>query len=195
MTSISKTGRWATGAAVITAALLLAACGSSSSTTASSSSTPAAAASSSTQSQSSSSGSLVIGTTKGAAGVYLTGASGRALYLWVADTNGKSHCSGACAAAWPPVVSSGTPTTSGSATAADVGLITRAGGKQQVTYKGHPLYYFAGDTGAGTTTGQGSNGFGAKWWLVAPSGTTITTSGSPGSSSSSSSSSAAGGWG
>jgi hypothetical protein len=43
-----------------------------------------------------------------------------------------------------------------------------------VTYDGHPLYYFSGDSGPGTATGQGSDGFGAKWWLVAPSGSDVT---------------------
>jgi len=45
-----------------------------------------------------------------------------------------------------------------------------------VTYNGWPLYYFAGDPGAGTTTGQGNDGFGAKWWLLTPSGAEITSS-------------------
>jgi predicted lipoprotein with Yx(FWY)xxD motif len=116
--------------------------------------------------------------------MYLTGASGRALYLWVADSHGKSNCSGACASAWPPLITKATPVASGVVKAADLGTITRSDGSKQVTYKGHPLYYFAGDTGPGTTGGQGSDGFGAKWWLVAPSGTAITHSASSGSSSS-----------
>ena len=45
-----------------------------------------------------------------------------------------------------------------------------------MTYDGHPLYYFAPDTSKGSLTGQGSDSFGAKWWLVAPSGTAITKS-------------------
>jgi predicted lipoprotein with Yx(FWY)xxD motif len=123
-------------------------------------------------------------------GTYLTGASGRALYLWVADKGGKSACSGACASTWPPVIAKGTPSASGSAMSADLGTTARSDGSKQVTYKGHPLYYYAADTSAGQTTGQGSNQFGAKWWLVAPSGSGIT-SGSSSSSGSSGSSSAA----
>jgi predicted lipoprotein with Yx(FWY)xxD motif len=123
-------------------------------------------------------------------GTYLTGASGRALYLWVADQGGKSACSGACASTWPPVIAKGTPSASGSAVSADLGTTARSDGSKQVTYKGHPLYYYAADTGAGQTAGQGSNQFGAKWWLVAPSGSGIT-SGSSSSSGSSGSSSAA----
>ena len=50
----------------------------------------------------------------------------------------------------------------------------RSDGTEQVTYKGHPLYYFVADTSAGSTKGQGSDSFGAKWWLIAPSGSAIT---------------------
>ncbi|HEX4279901.1 MAG TPA: hypothetical protein VHZ27_03990, partial [Solirubrobacteraceae bacterium] len=74
----------------------------------------------------------------------------------------------------------------------------RSDGTEEVTYKGHPLYYFVADKSAGSTSGQGSNSFGAKWWLVTPSGAAITTGGSSSSSSSggsSSSSSSSGGWG
>lgn len=65
----------------------------------------------------------------------------------------------------------------------DLGTVKRSDGSTQVTYKGHPLYYFAGDSGAGQTNGQGSNGFGAKWWLVSPAGSSITGGGSGGASS------------
>jgi hypothetical protein len=74
------------------------------------------------------------------------------------------------------VTTTGAPTASGSATASELGTITRSDGTKQVTYDGHPLYYFSGDSGAGTATGQGSDGFGAKWWLVAPSGSDVTAS-------------------
>jgi hypothetical protein len=93
------------------------------------------------------------------------------------------------------------PTASGGANAADLGTITRSDGSKQVTYKGHPLYYFVGDTAAGSLKGQGSNNFGAKWWLVAPSGTAIAAGASSGggssggSTSTSSGSSSGGGWG
>jgi hypothetical protein len=98
------------------------------------------------------------------------------VYLWVKDSGGMSACTGACAGAWPPVTTTGTATASGSAKASDLGTITRTDGSKQVTYDGHPLYYFSGDSGAGTATGQGSDGFGAKWWLVAPTGSDVTAS-------------------
>jgi hypothetical protein len=70
----------------------------------------------------------------------------------------------------------GTATAAGSAKASDLGTITRSDGTKQVTYDGHPLYYFVGDSGPGTATGQGSDNFGAKWWLVSPAGSDVTAS-------------------
>jgi len=97
-------------------------------------------------------------------------AQGRTLYLWDADHGSKSTCSGACAQAWPPVTTTATPKASGAVKASLLGTTKRADGSREVTYAGHPLYTFAGDTQAGQTTGQGSNGFGAPWWVVTPAG-------------------------
>ena len=118
----------------------------------------------------------VIKTASSSGDTFLTDGSGRAVYLWVKDTGGMSACTGACAGAWPPVTTTGAATASGSAKSSDLGTITRSDGSKQVTYDGHPLYYFSGDTGPGTATGQGSDGFGAKWWLVAPAGSDVTAS-------------------
>jgi predicted lipoprotein with Yx(FWY)xxD motif len=173
--------------AVLATALLAAACGSSgSSSTTPASSTPAAGGSTPTASAA----ALVITTKSGSVGKFLTDGSGRSVYLWVKDGMNKSNCSGACAAAWPPVPASGTVTASGGAVSKDLGSISRSDGTKQLTYDGHPLYYYAGDTSAGQTNGQGSDGFGAKWWLVSPSGSMITaavTGTSPSSSATSSS--------
>lgn len=184
------------------ASLLLAACGGSSHKS-SSSSTAASASPAASQPASSSSAALAIGTARASVGTYLTGASGRALYIWVADGKDKSSCSGACAKAWPPLTAGSMPTVTGGASAADLSLISRPDGSKQVAYKGRPLYYYAGDTGPGMTNGQGSDQFGAKWWLISPSGGQVggssgaaSSSGSSGSSSSGSSgSSSGGGWG
>ena len=160
---------------MVGAALLVAACSSgSSSTGAAASGSPAAAASSS--SGASASGGTVIETASSSAGTFLTDGSGRAVYLWAKDTGDTSNCTGACAGAWPPVTATGSVTASGSAKASDLGTITRSDGTKQVTYDGHPLYYFSGDSGPGTATGQDSDGFGAKWWLVAPTGSDVTAS-------------------
>jgi predicted lipoprotein with Yx(FWY)xxD motif len=119
-------------------------------------------------------GKTVISTRSGSAGTFLTDGKGRTVYLFVADSMNHSSCSGACAATWPPVIAHGAPSASGSAVAGDLGTITRSDGTKQVTYKGHPLYYFAGDSASGQTNGQGLSSFGAKWWLVSPSGSSIT---------------------
>jgi predicted lipoprotein with Yx(FWY)xxD motif len=121
-------------------------------------------------------GGTVITTAKSSAGTVLVDGTGRAVYLWVKDTGDMSNCSGACAGAWPPVTTTATATATGSAKASDIGTITRSDGTKQVTYDGHPLYYFSGDSGPGTASGQGSDGFGAKWWLVAPTGSDVTAS-------------------
>jgi predicted lipoprotein with Yx(FWY)xxD motif len=161
--------------AMVTVALVVAACGSSS-TNASAGSAPGNAPSASSPSGSTTS----VGTASGADGKYLIGSSGRALYLWVADPTGKSVCAGACAKFWPPVLTKAAPVAAGGVTAGQLGTISRANGGKQVTYDGHPLYYFALDKSKGSVKGQGSDNFGAKWWLVAPTGTAITTSGAAG---------------
>jgi predicted lipoprotein with Yx(FWY)xxD motif len=151
----------------LTSALLATAC--SSAATASTGSAPAAGSSASASAT-----GTVITTHPGSAATFLTDGSGRTVYLWAKDGMNMSDCSGACAAAWPPVPATGKLTATGGAKASDLGTITRSGGIKQVTYDGHPLYYFVGDSGPDQTAGQGSDNFGAKWWLVAPSGAKIT---------------------
>ena len=187
--------------ALIGVSVLVAACGSSASTTttaaAAGGSTATATTSTATATPAAAKGAAVtVSTTSGPHGTFLTGAGGRALYLWVADAKGMSSCSGACAKAWPPLTTHGKPAASGSVKASELGTIKRSDGTEQVTYNGHPLYYFEGDPKSGTTTGQGSDAFGAKWWLVTPAGAAITSgdvSTVTGGSSSSSSSSSGGG--
>ena len=154
----------------LASALLATAC---SSAAASPSSTPAAGSSAAGSSASASTTGTVISTQAGSAGAFLTD-GGRAVYLWAKDGMNMSACSGACATAWPPVPATGTLTATGGAKASDLGTITRSDGTKQVTYDGHPLYYFVGDSAAGQTNGQASDNFGAKWWLVAASGAKIT---------------------
>jgi len=199
----SGRARLAAGAgSVLSAALLVAACGTgSSSTGAAGSSSPAGASSAAA---SGGSGSTVITTVSSSAGTFLTTSSGHAVYLWSKDGNGMSACSGACAGTWPPVTTSGTATASGGAKSSDLSTITRSDGTKQVTYDGHPLYFFSGDSGPGMASGQGNDGFGAKWWLVSPSGSDVTAtvssftkSGSgtsPAPAATPTSSSAGGGW-
>jgi predicted lipoprotein with Yx(FWY)xxD motif len=185
-------------------ALLATACGSAAtaSSPASSPSAPASSAPAAGSSASASTTGTVITTHAGSAGAFLTTGSGRTVYLWAKDSMNMSACSGACASAWPPVPATGTLTATGGAKASDLGTITRSDGTKQVTYDGHPLYYFVGDSAAGQTNGQASDNFGAKWWLVASSGAKITAADTaaaanapaPAASATSGSSDAGGGW-
>jgi predicted lipoprotein with Yx(FWY)xxD motif len=159
-------------ALAVAAALVLAACGGSSTSSSSgSSSTPGYGGTKpSTSNTSNSSGAASVSTKTSSLGTFLVDGNGRALYLWDADHGSTSTCSGACAQAWPPLTTTGTPKASGAVKASLLGTTKRADGTSEVTYAGHPLYTFAGDTQAGQTTGQGSNGFGAPWWVVTPAG-------------------------
>jgi predicted lipoprotein with Yx(FWY)xxD motif len=181
----------------LASALLAAGCSSAATAAPSSPSSVPAAGSSASASTT----GTVISAHAGSAGTFLTD-GGRAVYLWSKDGTNMSACTGACAAAWPPVPATGTLTAAGGAQTSDLGTITRSDGTKQVTYDGHALYFFAGDSAAGQTSGQGSDGFGAKWWLVAPSGAKITASDTaaaaaaqaPASSATSGTSNAGGGW-
>ena len=90
----------------------------------------------------------VVGTKTSSLGTFLVDAKGRALYLWDADHGAKSACSGACAQAWPPLTTTTTPKASGAVKASLLGTTKRADGSREVTYAGHPLYYYAGDSRA-----------------------------------------------
>ncbi len=149
------------------AAIGLAACGSSSDTT---STANAAATSASGGSANSSGGATIAVSNSAGIGDILVDSKGRTLYLFEADSDGKSTCSGACAQAWPPVTSKGQPTAGGGVDASKLGTTTRDDGSVQVTYAGHPLYLYAGDSGPGQANGNGSDAFGAEWYALTPAG-------------------------
>ncbi|HWI75421.1 MAG TPA: hypothetical protein VNT55_25895 [Baekduia sp.] len=153
-------------------ALLAAACGSNNDNN--SPGSPSASASATSASSSSGSASApTVRTATDSLGTYLVDGAGRTLYLWEADTSSRSTCTGACADAWPPLTATGTPKATGGVRQSLLGTSARSDGTREVTYDGHPLYFFAGDTSAGQTNGQGSPQFGASWWVVAPSGSAI----------------------
>jgi predicted lipoprotein with Yx(FWY)xxD motif len=114
-----------------------------------------------------------ITTAKTPLGTILTDAHGRAVYLFVADKTTRSTCIGACANEWPPLTTTGTPVAGAGVNAALMSTITRDDGAIQLTYNGHPLYYYDDDKGPGTTAGQGDNSFGSKWYLLTPDGMKI----------------------
>lgn len=170
-------------------ALLVAGCGSSSK----SASTSAASAYPTTTEQSSNAAATTTPTTttptttpatgsgvvvavkhSGKLGTVLAAGSKKlTVYMFEGDKGAGSSCSGACASVWPPVTTSGSPKVSGAATSADLGTITRSDGTTQVTYKGHPLYFFAKDKDSGDAYGEGVHGFGADWYVLTPSGAKV----------------------
>jgi predicted lipoprotein with Yx(FWY)xxD motif len=163
------------GALVAAIALVVAGCGGSSSSSSTTGGSGAAASSPyampSTQT-SAAAGSLAVA--DHGLGRMLVDGDGRTLYLFKADKTSQSTCSGGCAEAWPPVTDTAKVKAGAGVEAKLIGSSKRADGTTQVTYDGHPLYRFAGDTAAGDLQGQGLDGFGALWWAVAPSGTAIT---------------------
>lgn len=149
----------------------LAACGSSddSSTTASSPASSTTASSSPAKTA----GAAEIDIDDNAdLGQILVDADGNTVYLFEADEGTKSTCSGACAQAWPPVLTKGEPGAGTGADASLLGTTKRSDGSTEVTYAGHPLYYYAGDHAPGDTNGHDVDQFGAEWYALTPSGDT-----------------------
>ncbi|MDX6377144.1 MAG: hypothetical protein QOE98_1447 [Gaiellaceae bacterium] len=94
---------------------------------------------------------------------------GEALYLFDADTTATSACYDACAVAWPPLLARKAPTVSGALDPALVGTAKRKDGTRQVTYNGHPLYYYVGDS-PGVIRCQNVYEYGGRWLVVKPNG-------------------------
>jgi predicted lipoprotein with Yx(FWY)xxD motif len=98
---------------------------------------------------------------------------GRALYLFTKEKGKKSRCYGNCARAWPPFYANGKPTAGTGADADLIGTTKRRKGRRQVTYNGHPLYYYVTDTEPGEITCQDVFEFGGTWFVVDPKGNAI----------------------
>jgi predicted lipoprotein with Yx(FWY)xxD motif len=151
-------------ALAVVSALVLAACGGSSyggNKSPSTTSSTSAATSTTTP---------VISAKSSSLGTFLVDSTGRTLYLFDADHGAMSTCNGACAEDWPPLTTRTAPKAGAGVKASLLGTSKRSDGTEEVTYAGHPLYHYAGDTAAGQTTGQGSSAFGAPWWIVSPTG-------------------------
>jgi predicted lipoprotein with Yx(FWY)xxD motif len=117
-------------------------------------------------------GATVLARSTGLGKVLVDG-QGRTLYLFEKDKGTTSSCAGACASVWPPLSTTGKGAVRGGLPAGNLGSTKRADGTTQLTYAGHPLYTYAGDGKPGDVKGQGLNQFGAKWYVLAPSGRKI----------------------
>jgi predicted lipoprotein with Yx(FWY)xxD motif len=106
-------------------------------------------------------------------GTILFDGRGFVLYGFTADKGGKSACRGACAKAWPPFLTTGAPRALKGVVGAKLGTIKRANGTTQVTYAGHPLYYYVGDRKAGQILCQNVPEFGGLWLVVAARGALV----------------------
>jgi predicted lipoprotein with Yx(FWY)xxD motif len=98
-------------------------------------------------------------------GRILADGKGLALYLFTHDS-GKSRCYGACARAWPPLLTKGEPRAVGAVRQELLGTVKRSDGRTQVTYAGHPLYYYVGDRQPGQVLCQAVLEYGGYWYVV-----------------------------
>lgn len=112
---------------------------------------------------------LMVGNSA-AIGNYLENSNGFTLYLLNSDVQYKnSTCTGTCATYWPPVILNGSLSsisTQSGINASALGVITRPGGSEQLTYDGWPIYLFYKDTAPGQINGNGVHAFGGVWYAV-----------------------------
>jgi predicted lipoprotein with Yx(FWY)xxD motif len=176
---ITRTGAGIRALAAIGGVLLLvAACSSSGASTA-----PSAAAASSAPSSAASGGgeAYTLAVANGTVGAYLTGEDGKTLYEFTPDSANTTTCTDTCAQNWPPfTVTADDTLTPGAGVTGALTTFARPDGTMQVAINGLPLYYYAGDTKAGDTTGQGKAG---KWFVASPTGAAPSGSTEPSSSS------------
>jgi predicted lipoprotein with Yx(FWY)xxD motif len=120
-------------------------------------------------------GNLPLSEAVGASPAFVNPANHKTLYFLDVDTATGGTCTGGCIGAWPVFV----PTAGATATG-NVAIITRSDGTgQQWTYQGHPLYNFAGDSGADQTSGDGLPDFGGHWHVARPAAATAPPVGTP----------------
>ena len=103
-------------------------------------------------------------------GKVIVDSKGMTLYDFHKDKGTTSACYGECAAAWPPLLTSGEPKAQGGAEQSLLGTTKRKDGTVQVTYNGHPVYGFVEDKKPGETNGNDFKGFGAQWYALEPNG-------------------------
>jgi len=185
MTSDTRPSKLLLAAFAITA--IVAACSSSgggAATTAPSAAAPSASASEAAPSASASEsasasasaasgGAIQLKLTTGALGTFITDGTGKTLYMFTPDDGQAAPtCNDQCAASWPALTASAASdvTVGDGLDQSKIKLEARADGTQQVVYGDYPLYYFAKDSAAGQTNGQG---VGSKWYVVGNDGEPI----------------------
>jgi predicted lipoprotein with Yx(FWY)xxD motif len=107
----------------------------------------------------------VVTTAASQFGPVLFDRTGQAIYIFEAEKTSKPSCYGDCARAWPPVLSTGQPIAGGAVRQNLLGLTTRSGGLEQVTYRGQPLYFYAHE-GKHQVLCHNVTEFGGRWLAV-----------------------------
>jgi predicted lipoprotein with Yx(FWY)xxD motif len=100
--------------------------------------------------------------------------SGRTLYLLTSDSSTTSTCTSSCTSSWPPLITTGLPRAGTGITKSLLGTLVRDNGTRQVSYNGHPLYYYSGDSAAGQSNGQCLPRAPAFWYILHADGTANT---------------------
>lgn len=178
-------GKVGSGAVVVGAVVLgagLAGCGSSSPSTPA---TPAAPTSSVPTAPGTSAATTIKTASNPSLGTILVNSAGMTVYRFDADsaTPPTSHCTGSCAAVWPPVMAGSASSVAQGFSQSELGTITRPDGSKQVTVGGWPVYTYTGDTAAGQANGEHLNLNGGVWWAITTGGARATPSpGAPSSS-------------
>jgi predicted lipoprotein with Yx(FWY)xxD motif len=161
--------------AVVGLATAVGACGSSSTSSSKSPSSTAAGGAATTASKPK---GVQVSLRKVSFGNVLTGPNGHTVYLFLKDKGTTSKCNGKCAHVWSPLMTSGQPQAGAGLKASLLATSKRQDGSTQITYGGHPLYYYEDDKKAGTTKGEGSKEFGAEWYAVDAKGKKLEKKGS-----------------
>ncbi len=102
-------------------------------------------------------------------GEILWGPKRQVVYIWEKEPTSTPECYGECAEAWPPVLTRGEPRATGDVDNSKLGTTRRRDGSTQVTYNGHPLYYYAHE-GPGEVLCHDITTHGGTWWVVTPDG-------------------------
>jgi predicted lipoprotein with Yx(FWY)xxD motif len=113
-------------------------------------------------------GRATVSVQQSAYGNVLFDGRGFALYAFTKDPRGRSTCSGACAAAWPPFIVARRARAGGGVKVAMLGVVKRSNGTLQATYAGKPLYYYVGDRKPGQILCNDVDEYGGTWLVVHP---------------------------
>jgi predicted lipoprotein with Yx(FWY)xxD motif len=130
--------------------------------------------SSSKKTKAASSSGVAVKVAKTSAGQVLTDSAGYTLYVLTADGHDRSTCAteSGCTGVWPLATVSGKPVAGTGVNSSLLGVIT-VDGKHELTYDGHPLYTFVGDSAPGQVKGIGIHSFGGVWYAISPAGSEV----------------------